>query len=376
MVYGLDFTYKNFLNTHSHIALLGWLYNLFLVFLANDFFKEKKKRFNQIFWITQFTFLGMLFSFPFVGYAPISIVFSTSYLFASYWLIVEIFKSKAPPKLKYTYWMVKAGGFFLFLSSLGPYALGYFMSQKMQGSAGHHLSLYWFLHFLFNGFFFMIFLAMLIFKMNQHFTVSEKKQKQLFYLFSISTVPLYAQFALMVSASNVLYLLSFLASVMQVSGLYLFRVELLKLLRFNKSLIQKMLLGLVLLAFIFKLLFQIVASLPVVRDFVAVSKSTLIIGFIHLIMLGLFSLFFVWYYRSKNVFATTLTDKIGVWFFVCGVVFSEVLLFLQSFVLYFFKQMIPNYYHLLYMVSSLMVVGLILMLVNQFIKPKIKVINS
>ncbi len=367
MVYGLDFTYKNFLNTHSHIALLGWLYNLFLVFLANDFFVENKKKFNQIFWVTQCTFLGMLFSFPIVGYAPISIVFSTSYLFASYWLIVEIFRAKAPPQHIYTYKMIKAGGLFLFLSSLGPYALGYFMSQKMQGSAGHHLSLYWFLHFLFNGFFFMIFLAMLIFKMLQHFTISEKKQKQIFYLFGISIVPLYAQFALMVSTSTALYILSFLASSLQLIGLYLFRLELLMLLSYNKSTLQKVLLSIVYLAFGFKLCFQIIASLPFVRDFVATSKATLIIGFIHLVMLGLFSLFLVWYYRSKHISPRTLIEKTGVWLFIIGVVLSESLLFIQSFAIYFFKQMIPYYYHLLYIVSSFMVIGLVLMILNQLV---------
>ncbi len=97
----LGINYKHFLHTHSHIALLGWLYNLAFIFITYYFFKSSIKKFNRIFWVSQITFLGMLFSFPFQGYAFWSITFSTLYLFASYWLIFEIFRSSKSLKSEF-----------------------------------------------------------------------------------------------------------------------------------------------------------------------------------------------------------------------------------------------------------------------------------
>ena len=79
--------YKFIVHSHSHIALLGWvylalttlLYKLYLNTLNSD------KKYQNIFWFTQLTLVGMLLTFPFQGYALFSIVFSTLFLIASYW---------------------------------------------------------------------------------------------------------------------------------------------------------------------------------------------------------------------------------------------------------------------------------------------------
>ncbi len=352
----LGIVYKNFLNTHSHIALLGWLYNLFLVYIQYDYYQDTNPRINKIFLASQVTFLGMLFSFPFVGYAPISIVFSTLYLFTSYWLIFTLFQKKGKqPSITSKY--LKIGGVFLFLSSLGPYALGYFMANKMQGSIGHHLSLYWFLHFLFNGYFTMVFLAMLTNKVQNIHPQTEKTQKLIFNLFAWSTVPLYAQFITILHPANWVYIASFIASSMQLYAFYLLAKSLIKTAR-QQHTINKVLFVLFALSFFLKLLFQFFASLPITYKFVAQSKPTLIIGFVHLVMLGMFTFFFLWYYRIKNTFSQTPSSNISALLLVAGVLLSELLLFSQAFSLYIFHQSIPNYLAILFYVSLLIPLGI------------------
>ena len=79
--------YSNLLHTHSHIAFLGWIYNILFTIIIYSFLKpekQKKKTYSVIFWLTQIANLGMLFSYPFQGYGAVSISFTTMHIFCSY----------------------------------------------------------------------------------------------------------------------------------------------------------------------------------------------------------------------------------------------------------------------------------------------------
>ena len=76
----MNANYKFIVHTHSHIALLGWVYIGLTTLIFKLFIKsEAKKKYSKIFVITQITILGMLFSFPITGYALFSIIFSKYY---------------------------------------------------------------------------------------------------------------------------------------------------------------------------------------------------------------------------------------------------------------------------------------------------------
>ena len=67
--YSIDIpvNYKYIVHTHSHIALLGWVY-IGLSTLLFKLFLEKQElniKYRRIFWFTQITLVGMLLSFPF-----------------------------------------------------------------------------------------------------------------------------------------------------------------------------------------------------------------------------------------------------------------------------------------------------------------------
>lgn len=84
--------FRYVVHAHSHIALLGWVYLGLSALIYKMYFSEAKKgkTYKRIFWFTQITLLGMLFTFPFTGYAALSITFSTLFLFARFEPIAAI----------------------------------------------------------------------------------------------------------------------------------------------------------------------------------------------------------------------------------------------------------------------------------------------
>ncbi|HBL80718.1 MAG TPA: hypothetical protein DDZ79_12765, partial [Aequorivita sp.] len=83
----ISLNYKYILHAHSHTALLGWIYLGLTTLVYKIFLSEAKKPklYKRIFLFTNLCILGMLVTFPIQGYALYSIIFSTLFLFASYW---------------------------------------------------------------------------------------------------------------------------------------------------------------------------------------------------------------------------------------------------------------------------------------------------
>ena len=91
VAYPFTFNYRNIVHTHSHLALLGWVYGLLSALLVRTFIRFPQKNIDEVgenswgirivnrrlfnyrllFYITQFSVLGMLFSFPFQGYGEV-----------------------------------------------------------------------------------------------------------------------------------------------------------------------------------------------------------------------------------------------------------------------------------------------------------------
>ena len=96
-----DIPYRNIVHTHSHLALLGWVYVSLSAILVREFvrlpqqvpatlleadgvevrlFNRSALNYRILFYITQLSVIGMLFSFPFQGYGAVSITFSSIFI--------------------------------------------------------------------------------------------------------------------------------------------------------------------------------------------------------------------------------------------------------------------------------------------------------
>ena len=145
--YPFVFNYRNIVHTHSHLALLGFVYVMLSAILTRTFIPfntQLHKRYRWLFYITQFSVLGMLCSFPFQGYGAISISFSSVFIICTYFFARFFIKYATSP-------FVKMGIFYLILSSLGIWFMPVTIVKFGKFSEMYMCSIAFFLHFQYNG---------------------------------------------------------------------------------------------------------------------------------------------------------------------------------------------------------------------------------
>lgn len=149
--------YKHLLNAHSHLAFSGWVGLALLSFFVYDVLPEdagSKKFYQGILWGVELSSVGMAISFPFLGYAGLSIVFSTLYILVCYVFAWRFYRDVGKAKVqKSVRWLSVGAVFYLILSSIGPFSLAYLMAVKSADALLHRDALYTFLHLQYNGFF-------------------------------------------------------------------------------------------------------------------------------------------------------------------------------------------------------------------------------
>lgn len=178
------FPFKNVLHAHSHVMLLGFLFNSLLALIWCNFTSGIDKTSYKIYIALQICIVLMTVAFVMQGYAFYSILFSTLHLWLSYILLIRLWKRLKGNK--FLVQLVKAGVIFHFISSIGPYALGPLMVLEMRESPWYQQAIFFYLHFQFLGIFFIWMLA--IFLQKAKLIITKKHVVGIF----ISLVFLYA----------------------------------------------------------------------------------------------------------------------------------------------------------------------------------------
>ena len=376
--------FKNFLHAHSHVAMLGWVYLALYSFLVHSFLPKDfdLKKYNILFWFTQVSVMGMLITFPIMGYASWSIGFSVMHTLLSYVFIVfflrDLSKTKTPDNLPnglkkisppISVWLVKSGLFFMAFSTLGLWGMGPIMATGMQGEAVYYMTIQFYLHFQFNGWFIFTILALLFKFMEENgITISTKDSKRFFYLLSISC---YLTYALAVTWANPIPLLFYINSsgvAIQLFALYFFLKIMKETWTQLKTKIQfssLLLFQLSFFSFVFKILIQSAVIIPAIAV-VGYTIRNYAMGFLHLMLIGMVTLFlFGFSGQIKLIRLDTVFAKIGIRVFIVGFVLSEAVLFLQGTMFWGAMGFMPFYYELLFGVSALLPIGLFLIITGQ-----------
>src|SRR5690606_19091181 len=332
VLHPLGINYRFLTHAHSHVAMLGWVYLMLYVLFVHYFVPEKKPVYNRLFWATQLAVLGMLFSFPFQGYAALSITFSTLHILCSYYFVYRIWKGMHIEN-RLTKRLVLASLLFMVLSTFGVWCLGPAVGLMGKASAFYQIAIQFFLHFQFNGWFVFAVLGLLVSQLNiPHSSASNR----FFYLFTLATV---LTFALPVSwfiGHPILYTINAIGIALQLVALYYLWYEgytafipfLQKHLRLVKHLFLFAFSGLIL-----KILLQILAVFPEFSA-QAYQNRNFVIGFIHLLMLGFVS-GSLFAFLAQNTLKPAAGIKLGLYLFILGFVTTESLLGIQGFLFYF-----------------------------------------
>ncbi len=166
-----NFPFKFVLHSHSHIMLLGFVFNALIALLFTRFTNGIDKTSYRLYLALQVCVAILLVGFIIQGYALVTITFSTLHLWISYWLVVRLWKRLIGEKSDLI--LIKTGIIFHFISSIGPYALGPLMALKMQASPWYQQAIFFYLHFQYFGSFFLWMLAILFQKTT--ITLSKKQ---------------------------------------------------------------------------------------------------------------------------------------------------------------------------------------------------------
>jgi hypothetical protein len=327
---------KNLLHGHSHFAFSGWVSQAIMTLLLYYLFKRGQesflKRYSWILFSNLIASYGMLISFAIQGYGFYSILFSVITIFVSYIFTVFFWNDLNKLKLNQnSHLWFKASLLFNVISSLGPFSLAYMMANHLIDQKTYLVSVYYFLHFQYNGWFLFACMGLFISKMDEIID-EERKMKYIFWIFALSCVPSFFLSALWLPIHQGIYLLVVISAIMQLLAWIWF----IKLLFNNISILKekmsnpaKWLMSLAAIAMSIKLILQIGSTYPPLSQ-LTFGFRPIVIGYLHLIFLGIISLFLLGYIISEKLLARNRTVIIGILIFVSGVFINETLLMIQG----------------------------------------------
>ncbi|MFA7274458.1 MAG: hypothetical protein WC044_11345 [Crocinitomicaceae bacterium] len=326
---------KNLQHAHSHFAFSGWVTLALMVFLVRiiqDTLSDKKaKQFHVIFILSLLTAYGSLFSFSAQGYGPVSIVLSVLTIVFSFSFVILYFKEIVKRKDLYARNWLIAALFFAFISSFGTFYLSFMMATKTVEQHAYLSSVYWYLHFQYNGWFFFACMGLFVHYLQQK-NLLPKSIHTVFWMFALSCLPAYGLSILWLDLPFPLYLIICFAAFVQLFAVVLFLYHFLKmkapsLLDWNPVL--KFLFLFIGFALTLKILLQLGSTIPAVAKF-AFGFRPIVIAYLHLVLLAFTSLFLVAYLFLQNWMVYNSTSKKGVLLLAIGILFNEIVLAVQG----------------------------------------------
>lgn len=336
ILYALPFIdQKHLLHGHSHFAFAGWITQALMALLVSYLAKQGSaglKKYDRLLYANLFAAYGMLIAFPIEGYGLFSIIFSTASILISYVFAFVYWRDLNRLAIKTTAnsWF-KAAVLFNALSSLGAFALTVMMVNKVIHQNWYLAAEYFYLHFQYNGWFFFACMGLLTAFVSRN-TATEPALRNIFRLFAFAVVPAYFLSALWMDIPLFIYILVIAAAIAQVTGWVWF----IKLLKTNWQLLQpkisgasKYILACSAVALTAKLLLQLGSTIPSLSD-LAFGFRPIVIGYLHLVLLGVITLFITGSMFSEDYFYNNKRSVTGVFIFTAAVILNEVLLMVQG----------------------------------------------
>ena len=344
------FDQKHLQHSHSHFAFSGWISHtlmvLMIVFLekkkvllqAQDDNREKNienrffKKYSSILSANLICAYGMLVFFIIQGYGLFSIIFSTSSIIVScvfaYYFVKDL-KLISDDDLSKNWF--KTALFFNVISSFGTFALAYMMISKNIHQNEYLASIYYYLHFQYNGWFFFACMG-LLFSFLQLKPSENSFFKRTFWLFFLSCIPAYFLSTLWWDLPIWIYLITVVAAFIQVYAWFRFLIIIIKTKReflYNFPFFLRYILLFVAFALSIKFLLQLGSTIPVLSK-LAFGFRPIVIAYLHLVLLAIISLFLLFYIYANHLIQFNNQIKRGVIIFSIGVLLNEIILAIQG----------------------------------------------
>jgi len=374
---GFEFPFlnqKNLQHAHSHFAFAGWVSQTLLLFmvamLQRSMEQPRMLLYKRIMWANLLSAFGMLIAFSIQGYGFVSISFSTASIFIAFLFTFHFVKDlRLATHVQQKQWFY-AGLLFNILSTLGTAALVYMMVTKHIPQHSYLASVYWYLHFQYNGWFFFTCLGLLIFYTTTSLQIPAPSSK-VFWLFAASCIPAYGLSVLWMKLPVWLYIIIVIASVAQMFGwvLLLWHIKKQQSAQATRiSRIASLLMFCIMLAVSIKLCLQLGSVIPAVSQF-AFGFRPIVIAYLHLVLLAITTLFLIVYAYVQGFMKTTHSTNVGILVFTAGIFINEAILGIQGIASLSYTA-IPIANSLLFAVAILMFLGISMLFIAQQKKSK------
>jgi len=330
------FDQKFLQEAHSHFAFAGWITHS-LYFLLVSLFRSnlpdiKEKVYNRLILVNLLSAYGMLFSFMHQGYGPVSLFFSTisvitGYVFA--WFALKD-AGRLPSGHPSKNW-IKAAICFGILSTFGTMVLSYMMGTHHFNQTTYLGSIYFYLHFQYNGWFLFACIGLFLDKI-KHLIHHPALERMSFWCFFLAGIPSYFLSTLWAHLPVWLYAIVILAAILQLIGWW----QMLRLINSIKgqlhSIIPKparFLLLMVGTALSIKLCLQLVSTVPIISK-LAFSFRPIVIAYLHLVLLMIITLFLLTFMFSTDWIRQNKRTIMALSGFTLGIVLNETVLCIQG----------------------------------------------
>ncbi len=329
--------FKNTLHAHSHFAFGGWITLCLLTLMTYEILPESFSGRPVYKWLLTgilFNAAGMLFTFPVTGYAFLSILFSTLFIFVTYiftWVFIkDLLKSNAGrPVILLSIVSLLA----LVLSSVGPFTLAYMLASHSVNTLLYRDAIYTYLHMQYNGFFTLAIFALFFNMAGNNVSATGKKNIRRFTVaLSVCVIPTLFLSYLWHYENILIRITAIIGCICLAITLILFLIMMGSVKDFLKTLTPFAIkIGLLsMLAFALKTAIQAGIVFPAVGQAVFGDRP-IIIGYLHLVMLGFVSLYLLAHLVQSGYFNNRLgMAKAGITVFTSGVILNEILLMTQG----------------------------------------------
>ena len=375
MLYPVNgFIDRYWIHAHSHTGFLGWIF-MVLAIMSYSMFLPKNgninRRMYRVMIYCQIAVLGMVVTFPIMGYAALSILFSTLHMVIALLFVVIFFRNAVKTDLAAKF--IKAGLVFMVISSLGPLALGPIVVTGMRDTLWYNMAIYFYLHFQYNGWFTMAIFGLLFKLLEQLGLFVDEQKVKLFYRLLVYGIIMTLTLSFLgFGPSPYVRIVGILGAVLQLWAGYL----LLRILFLKSDLSQllvnnwlKWFFGMALFSWLLKIMLQFLSVIPVITDFVYLNRDA-IMTYLHLSFLGFSTCFIIGLFIFKrHLYITGKVSQLGFLLFLVGVGLMELTIGLRSLPQYLSLEFFSLLNYLLFFESILLFVSVFIMMLFSFILP-------
>ena len=342
---------KNLQNAHSHFAFAGWVTQALMFFILDIFKKNlttsQQKSYQNIMVFNLFICYAMIISFLFTGYGIYSIALSFLQMIT---MLYYFYKSKIDLK-KYgsssLSWIL-ASYFFYIISAAGTFYLAYMAISKVMPQDQYLASIYWYLHFQYNGWFFFACVGILLNQLMIKYEIT--LNPNYFNFLFISCIITYGLSVLWYNLNPLLYVLIVFGAILQTVGFFgLLKQINIKRWIYKEQLKISLFILFILSALIVKILLQLFSVIPAVSKW-AFGYRPVVIAYLHLILLVIISSFLLLLLIKKMRLIHQKRIQNIMMVFLSFIFLNEVVLALQG-ILSFQYIIIPKANELLFIIA-------------------------